>query len=265
MVLTGPDVSHWQGDVDMAAVKLQHDVVILKATEGVNFVDSTFVRNRANALNVGLRLGAYHFLRSMSGVDQARHFLNIVGINDYTVYVVDCESEGITYQVIRDFCNEIIRQTGRECVLYTYNHWWTDNIGDNPVPCSNLWIARYRDKSLGYGATPNGDYHVFGWQYTSSGRCAGVSGDCDLNDFYVSHEEWDRIAGNETEDIVDKVQEDRIVNRIVGALKHDLRLVVTDNANRVIHFVDADGNETKAFLTAVIDDAHPEDTPEPTT
>jgi GH25 family lysozyme M1 (1,4-beta-N-acetylmuramidase) len=264
-MLTGPDISHHQGIVDMAAIASVHDVVIMKATEGTSFVDSKFFQNRANALNNNRRIGAYHFLRQGDGVAQAKHFLSVVGINNYTVYVLDCETSASgtnpSFETIRQFCNEVIRQAGREPVIYTYNHWWDANIGDLAVPCSYLWIARYRDKSLGYGPTPPGDYKVFGWQYTSSGSCPGVSGNCDLNDFYVTHEDWDRIAGDETEDIVDKTQEDRIVSRIVNTLKYDLRLVVTDNANRVIHFVDDDGNETKAFLTAVIEETHPEETP----
>lgn len=200
-MLTGPDISHHQGVVGFAQVRTRHQVVIMKATEGTGFVDRRFHVNMVGARNVGLRVGAYHFLRRESnGAVQADHFLSTVGTGPGVVYVVDCETSAShtnpTIDTIRDFCARVIQRTGREPVLYTYNSWWSANVGPVvPVPCHYLWVARYRDKNLGYGKVPPVPA-VFGWQWTSQGSCPGVAGDCDLNDFYVSEAQWDAAAGS---------------------------------------------------------------------
>lgn len=208
-LMTGPDVSHHQGHIDFRAVRgAGHKVAILKATEGRTFKDSRFDTNLSNARAAGLGIGAYHFLRAGNGSDQAEWFHRVTGGCPGMVPILDCETghDGTnpSFADVKSFIDRFGALTGgRPVVLYTYNAWWEANCGAQPIPAKWLWIARYRRKALSYGDTPTGQYQMFGWQYTSTGRCPGVDGDCDLNDIYISAAQWGTLAAqhfNEPED-----------------------------------------------------------------
>jgi len=68
----GIDVSHHQGTINWTAVKNDGiDFAFVKATEGVNFVDSKFHTNMQGATAADVMIGPYHFCRidSLNGVD----------------------------------------------------------------------------------------------------------------------------------------------------------------------------------------------------
>jgi lysozyme len=53
---------------------------ILKATQGTSYTDSDFAENWAALKSAGVVRGAYHFFdATVSGVDQANYFLQVVG------------------------------------------------------------------------------------------------------------------------------------------------------------------------------------------
>ena len=78
MVLKFIDISNWQAGLDVASVVRNGGLsaVVVKATEGVGFVDKScdgFVSKlRAN----GTRFGFYHFARSNSARAEAEFFRN---------------------------------------------------------------------------------------------------------------------------------------------------------------------------------------------
>jgi hypothetical protein len=57
----GPDISHWQAQVDLATAKASIDFVILKATQRHNYLDPTFRARWAQAAELGLPRIAYHY------------------------------------------------------------------------------------------------------------------------------------------------------------------------------------------------------------
>jgi GH25 family lysozyme M1 (1,4-beta-N-acetylmuramidase) len=69
------DLSHWNGDVDFVALKASGiEFVILKATEGVDWVDDKFDEYWRAAHEAGLLIMTYHFFRSnYGGAPQATH------------------------------------------------------------------------------------------------------------------------------------------------------------------------------------------------
>lgn len=76
----GIDVAADQGDIDWRSVAEDNIAfAYIKATEGGDFVDQRFERNWRGTADAGLVRGAYHFFTLCTpGVDQARHFLNVV-------------------------------------------------------------------------------------------------------------------------------------------------------------------------------------------
>ena len=68
--LQGVDVYRGQGDIDWDQVaRAGFHFAIVKATEGVNFIDKKLTRNAKGASRAGLKIGYYHFGRPDTGSD----------------------------------------------------------------------------------------------------------------------------------------------------------------------------------------------------
>jgi hypothetical protein len=60
--------------------EIEADFIILKATEGSTFTDKQFASYRAKAIELGIPVGAYHFMTTSSSADkQFKHFSRVVG------------------------------------------------------------------------------------------------------------------------------------------------------------------------------------------
>ena len=189
---TGPDVSMHQGDVDWEAVRRAgHDFAVVKATEGQDYRDPTFGRGRMNAMReAGLVRGVYHYLRprrGRTGVVEANWAVEVAreagwGGGDLRL-VCDLEETALgaaaTLRYLGLFVARVEDLTGERPILYTYPAFWIQRLGD---PRENfacpLWIAHY---GVARPTVPRAWSSWTMWQYTSSGRVAGVRGRCDLN------------------------------------------------------------------------------------
>ena len=80
-MVRGVDVSYYQGEIDMAALKSQNvNFVYIKATEGSSYKDVQFSDNWKAAREVDLPAGAYHFFSYVSsGATQAENYIATVG------------------------------------------------------------------------------------------------------------------------------------------------------------------------------------------
>ena len=78
--IEGIDVSHYQGVIDWARVAASGKrFAFMKASDSTDYVDPTYVTNRAQAKLQGLKVGAYHFARPDAtpgdAVAEADHFI----------------------------------------------------------------------------------------------------------------------------------------------------------------------------------------------
>lgn len=91
----GLDVSHYQGEVNWAAVAdtNKYQFVYMKATEGHDFTDDHFAQNWERAKENGFLTGAYHFFSTRSsGSEQASHFISNVPVEKASMPpVIDLE------------------------------------------------------------------------------------------------------------------------------------------------------------------------------
>ncbi len=96
-MLKGIDISHWQGKPDFDKLKTQVDFIIIKATEGTNYVDTEFIRNQSEIRRTGLGLGYYHFARPEynSAEAEADWFTSHLNIKDGELVVLDYESNWV--------------------------------------------------------------------------------------------------------------------------------------------------------------------------
>jgi lysozyme len=206
-MLTGPDCSHWQGNVNWEAVRAAgHDFAIIKATEGTSYSHTNWFRENWQELRrTGMTPGAYHFLRTSDPARQARYFVATVGDFSNALAVVDVETAangskpGIAH--VRDFAAMFKRLVpNHPLIVYTGRWYWHGTIGNPPgMDIGPLWHSEY---DTGREVADGPELDNYGgwskatiWQYTSTGRCPGVSGNCDLNIFYGTRAELRALTG----------------------------------------------------------------------
>src|SRR5574340_1799825 len=79
----GIDVSYWNAGIDWSKVRATGQrFVLVKATEGISYVDPTFDDNWSGAKTAGLLRGAYHFFHPNADPGkQADCYINAVKAN----------------------------------------------------------------------------------------------------------------------------------------------------------------------------------------
>lgn len=204
MPLFGIDISKYNGDLDFAAVKRAGvKFAMVKATQGHSlngkhylFEDPKFRRNIEGLSEVGIPIGAYHFLTASSRDEcakEAEYFLNIVSgfRGKITLYLaVDAERynnpwlerlsrDELTDSIVQ-FC-QIVERSG-----YTACHYTNSDHISNFV---NIDKIEYPVWQAHYGKTVTkplqcGDKLAI-HQYTSSGILSCVPGKFDLNFGYA--------------------------------------------------------------------------------
>ena len=143
--------------------------------------------------------GAYHFFdATVSGVDQANYFLQVVGtiepgdlpptldIECPVSGQSDCLGNGnsgaapasqIT-QAMNDFLTTVKTATGLTPIVYSYGSWFSDNgVDTTGLESYPLWLADYSGTSCFEVPSPWTAATI--WQYDSSGSVSGVNVDDD--------------------------------------------------------------------------------------
>ena len=93
--MKGIDISSWQAGLD--AGKIPADFVIVKATEGTNYVNPNCDEHYQQAAAAGKKLGVYHFARNGSNdaIAEADFFVdNIQGYIKHAMLILDWEDGG---------------------------------------------------------------------------------------------------------------------------------------------------------------------------
>lgn len=209
MVMNGIDISRWQSGIDLSAVKA--DFVIVKATEGIGYVDKSCDGFFQKALSLGKKLGFYHFARPTNDPIREADFFysNCRGYFGKGIPILDWES-GNTGDVAwaKRWLDRVYQLSGVKPVIYmsesvvNANNWSSVANADY-----GLWVAKYRDNQPDYnysmanaGKRPSVKWWKFYcmWQWTSSGRLNGYSGNLDCDVFYGNESTWDAYVGKST-------------------------------------------------------------------
>lgn len=209
MSLNGFDVASYQAGMNVGEVA--GDFVLVKATEGIDYTNPEFNGHAKQTLSAGKKLGVYHFIRNDSDIkQQADYFLTVV--KPYigkAMLVLDFENtSGSTIQnqagvdLAKQWLDYVYQQTGVRPVLYTGLSCenaldWSSVVKAN----YGLWIAQYNNYNVVNGYQPRDLYgSLKNWktavmfQYTSTGRLPGWSGDLDFDVFYGDKSAWDKYA-----------------------------------------------------------------------
>ncbi len=190
--LSGIDVSKWQGQVDWTSVQQAGMAfAFARATYGTSEVDSSFNSNWEGMKQAGIIRGAYHFfLAGEDPTQQAEFFIRTVGSlspNDLPP-VIDVESDsGVSSHLAADvqtWLNTVAQGLGRTPIIYTAPSYWNANMtsGFGHYP---LWVAEY---GVSTPKAVNGWTDWTFWQYSATGKVAGVGGEVDLDYFNGTQE-----------------------------------------------------------------------------
>lgn len=181
----GFDISAHNGYANMqAAADAGYKFVFIKASEGVDFRDPNFAINYKKATHAGLKTGAYHYFRfDRDGVEQARHFLKVVGARPLDLgLAIDVEDAGNAIGVPVDSVVEkldrmveYLNMCGHRVTLYSSRSGYEKYLMKS-FPGYPLWICQFSDNSM------NTDWTY--WQYDHHGRVPGIKGDVDLNAYF---------------------------------------------------------------------------------
>lgn len=196
---TGIDISRWQhpngASINWNSVRgAGHSFAIIKASEGVDYVNPYYAQDIADARGVGLIVGSYHFARpskpiTSDAVSEARQFVRTMGntsARGVLPPVLDLEQNGglTSSELIswtRTWLETVTAETGRTPMIYTYKNFWSSRMaGTSQFTAYPLWLAYYNEE-LGSLVGNWPDWAI--WQYTSSGSVPGISGRIDMNVF----------------------------------------------------------------------------------
>lgn len=194
MEIKGIDVSKWQGKIDWKAVagsgvKFAMIRTAYGSTSGRITIDPYFAENVRGAVAAGIRVGVYLYSYARTVYAARLEAQNLVAAlaasKELITYPVAYDLEDASQQslgrvrngeMVRAFC-DVVRGAGYQPILYA-NKSWIDNHIDVPDDVS-VWLARWGVSDPGMPCQM--------WQYSDSGRVAGIKGNVDLNISYVDY------------------------------------------------------------------------------
>lgn len=163
---------------------------MVKATEGLTYINPYFIPDSLMMRAAGVARGVYHYARpEQSPEAQAAFFATMVlgenGPLDLPP-ALDLETTGgLPAPALIDwthrYLNTVQALTGRVPIIYTYPRFWRTAMADtNEFTRYPLWIADYNGKDAP-GPLPGGWSQWTFWQRTDCGAVPGSTGCVDIN------------------------------------------------------------------------------------
>lgn len=204
--MKGIDVAKWNGIIDWKKVKDSGvEFAILKVINKQCNVEDSFIMNYNGAQSQGIPTDVYNYSYATTvdkAVSDAKKVVSIIKGKNIGCVWLDVEDDvqknlGITLVKIINAYKEVIENAGFKFGVYTGLSFYNVYImpWHSMIDCP-FWIARYPSKSPmslsdnpPEGKKPSIINDLWGWQYTSTGRVDGISGNVDLSIKYDSAQE----------------------------------------------------------------------------
>lgn len=195
------DVSGWQGDIDWAKAKadgVEGAIIRLGYGEGNN-ADKKAQRNISECKRLGIPFSIYWYsyadtpaLAKEEGADVVAK-LKQFGVNPsdlaYPVYY-DLEKwtwEGhkpptdpnVYNNIVNNWYSALQSAGYKNLGVYSYTSYLQGPLKHVDIYAKTTWVAQYGAR-MGFDSFPTNSR---GWQYTSSGKVDGISGNVDMNAF----------------------------------------------------------------------------------
>lgn len=185
----GIDVSKHQGNIDWSKAAAGQDFVIIRAGYGrfANQEDPCFKKNIEGAFSAGLPVGVYWYSYAATEAEarqEAEVCLSVIAPyrdkitlpvffdQEYEPSII-AASKAVRTACCVAFC-KAIEAAGYRPGMYASLDWLQNKITLSSLPEDTVvWCARYSDTAPGIAHTV--------WQYSSTGKVSGISGNVDLN------------------------------------------------------------------------------------
>lgn len=197
----GMDISHYQGDIDWynltrnQSPRYPLQFVFVKATEGGDLSDDTFLHNFEAARHHGFIRGAYHFYNPATPpVKQADFFIQTVRLDTGDLPpVLDIEKLGKRdpeelKKELKVWLDRVEKHYQVKPILYTSYKFKTRYLNDSLFNSYPYWIAHYYVDSVEY----QGEWKF--WQHTDVASISGIPESVDLNIFNGTLEELSQMT-----------------------------------------------------------------------
>lgn len=211
MAKLGPDISAWQGDIDITTLANHCDFFIFRSHSGMS-EDKKAARNIELAINAGKPYGLYIYSYALTREEAKKEAANVIAFaNSRRVkpkfLVIDMEdADGYkarngmpSNDTLRGICTEecvAFEQAGYYAMIYTSSSWFRNQLAG--LNRFDKWVAHWPvsgGKQKGMATDPSGENanNCGIWQFTSEGHLPGYNGNLDMNYLYK-----DAILGENT-------------------------------------------------------------------
>ena len=191
----GIDISKWQGAIDWNALAAAHtagqvDFIIMRAGYGYATTDPRFEEYYREASSRGIPCGAYWYAywKGATPTQEANAFLAAVAGKTFQYglwYDVEYESTIINLDKATRTAKtlealNVLQASGRYAGLYASTDMINNRMDYPKLAAFDLWVAQYASK-----CTCKRAYGL--WQYSSTGRVSGISGNVDRDYAYKDY------------------------------------------------------------------------------
>ena len=219
MAIKGIDVSEFQGNVDWTKVKNDGVKFVLLKLGNIydtdaNYKDSKFDTNYKKCKELGIKVGAYiyNYCNTLDNLKKGLKwaFEKLAGKELDLPFYLDMEDKTIAVETVDSLtkqCNEfakLVKEKGYRAGVYANVNWLKNELNPSKFDKNlSVWVAQYY-KECQY----EGKYDI--WQYTSSGKVNGISGNCDMN--YLYNED---IIKETSSTVEDKKSIDELADEVI--------------------------------------------------
>lgn len=211
MAKIGPDISSWQGDINIRELANHCDFFIFRSHAGMS-EDSKAARNVDLAIDSGKPYGLYIYSYALTRERARQEADNVIAFaNSRRVkpkfLVIDMEdADGYkarngmpSNDTLRGICTEecvAFENAGYYAIIYASSSWFKNKL--DGLNRFDKWVAHWPTsggKQKGMNTDPSGENanNCGIWQFTSEGHLPGYNGNLDMNYLYK-----DVILGGDT-------------------------------------------------------------------
>ena len=206
------DVSEWQGDIDWARAKADgvEGVIIRLGYGWGNNADKKAQRNISECKRLGIPFGIYWYSYADTPSIAKEEGAGVVaklkrfGVNASDLaYPVYYDLEKWTWKghqpptdpnvyngIVNNWYSALQSAGYKNLGVYSYTSYLQGPLKHADIYAKTTWVAQYGAR-MGFDSFPTNSR---GWQYTSSGKVDGISGNVDMNAFgnkeYVNGGYW---------------------------------------------------------------------------
>ncbi|NKB53436.1 MAG: glycoside hydrolase [Rhizobiaceae bacterium] len=205
----GIDISRYNTSINWRQAKKQGvDFVFIKATEGRDDVDRSFVEYWRAAKRIGIPRSAYHFYYFCALPEaQAENYIrNVPKSHSGLPPILDVEwnpdsptctkrpPASVVVNRLGRWLRKIEAHYGQKPIIYTTPDFFEANFARGALPGYQYWLRSVKaEPKYIYGKRP----WVF-WQYTGTGSIPGIKGPVDINAYRGSRSDWQKWLATNT-------------------------------------------------------------------